>query len=258
MEGLREPLSVRQVAVIVLGGAGIAAAYLWLGPMPGVVGWLVLICVLQFIVQPVTTLLHELGHAVAVALLGRRPALITVGRGPWASAKCGRIEVRFGLLPSRGVSLRGLCVYDPRGLPWRRIGWISLAGPIATAITFAAAPATAPVIWPAGTLARYIVVSTLVLLVASLIVNLTPRQRRPHPQAATVARGDGWAARRAFNCHRNGIAPPTRRRSSPASVSANPVSNPSPAPEIPPEEHGALEAALMHELERSLDTNSTN
>lgn len=255
MESLREPVSFRQVATIVLGGGGMLAAQVWLGRMPGVVGWLVLICVLQLLVQPVTTLLHELGHAVAVVWLGRRPALVTVGRGPWASAKGGRITVRFSLIPSRGVALRGLCVYDPSGLPWRSIGWISLAGPIATAITSAAILAAAPAIWPAGTLARYIVVSTLLMLAESLIVNLTPRPQRPRPQAAIVGRRDGWAARHAFDCHRKGIAAPAKRQSSPPSISTNPGTTPSPVHEIPAVERGALEAALMNEFERRLHTN---
>jgi hypothetical protein len=257
MESLREPLAVRQIAAIVVGGAGMLAAQLWLGRMPGVVGWLVLICVLQFLVQPVATLLHELGHAVAVACLGRRPALVTVGRGPWAPAKCSRITVRFSLMPSRGISLRGLCAYDPSGLPWRSIGWISLAGPIATAITFAVILAAAPTIWPAGTLARYIVVSTLVMLTESLIANLMPRQRGAHRHAATVGNRDGWAARYAFDCHKKGMAPPARRQATPPSAAANPGFISSPMPAIPAEERGALEAALMSEFE-SLDTYKTN
>lgn len=254
MERLREPVSVRQVVVIALIAAGPVLAQLWIGHLPGG-GWLALVFVLQFLVQPVTTLLHELGHALAVALLGRRPAVVTVGRGPWATAKCGHVTVRFGLMPSRGVRLRGLCVYDPSGLPWRSIAWISLAGPIATAMTLAAVLAVTPRLWPLGVLSRYLTVSTLVMLAGSLVVNLSPRQPRPHAQAASVGRRDGWTARYALDCARKGTAPPNRRRASPKPESSDSGSTIWRAPELPAEERGALETALMNELEQPPRTN---
>jgi hypothetical protein len=230
MGGLREPLSVRQVAFMLLLLAGAIAEGYWLGGAGfwrvsslHMLDWVFSVFVFEFLVQPVTTLLHELGHAIAATRLGRRPALVIVGRGPWTSTKWGQVTIRFSLVPGRGIEHRGLCVYDPSGLPWRSIGWISLAGPIATAITLAAilAVAASTGLWAAGLLARYIIFWTVAMLALALIVNLIPRRRKPQAQAATVGARDGWVARQAFECHRKGLPPPSRRQAPSGAASAS-------------------------------------
>jgi hypothetical protein len=173
--------------------------------------------IVALLVSPVTTLLHELGHAIAATRLADRPALVIVGRGPWVSTKWGRVTVRFSLVPRRAKTKRGFCVYDRSGVPWRSIGWISLAGPIATGATLMAVLAGAPGLWTAGVLARYITFWTVVMLFGDLIVNLDPRT--PQAPAAPVGVRDGWRARHAFECHRKGLAPTSKRQPESAAAS---------------------------------------
>lgn len=255
MGGANEPVSVRQVVWILVGLGACVVAGIWLARegvsprLPSLIDWLISISVVRLLVQPLATLLHELGHAFAVTRLGRRPALMIVGRGPWMSATCGNLRVRFSLVPGRGVRLRGACVYDPSGLSWRSIAWISLAGPIATGVTLAAVLAIAPALWAAGALARLIIFLTVIGLALSLIDNLIPRRLTPRADAAKLGERDGWKARQAFKCHAQGVAPPRTRPPRPNTASA--TSPAPPPPEIPAEERGALEAVLVTELERS-------
>ena len=162
--------------------------------------------ILEFVVQPVSTLLHELGHAVAVVRLGGRQAQVIVGRGPWAKLRLGRVHVMFSLLPARGVLFRGICRYDPAGLPWRSIGWIALAGPLATLVELALLLAVTPALWNAGPLARGVTVFAAAGLLASLVVNLIPQALGSDGPGALVQR-DGFSARQAFARHRHGRAP---------------------------------------------------
>lgn len=252
-----EPVSVRQVVWILVGLAAVVVAGIWLGRLgvstrrsPPTIDWLAAIGVLAFLVQPLATLLHELGHAFAVTRLGRRPALVIVGRGPWISATCGKVTVRFSPVPPRGVRHRGVCVYNPSGLPWRSIGWISLAGPIVTGVTLAAVIAIAPALWGAGALARLIIFLTLLGLVLSLIVNLIPRQLTSQSGAAKIGERDGWRARLAFKCHRQGLAPPHRP---PRPSTASGTSLAQSVPQIPADERGTLEAVLLNEFESERD-----
>jgi hypothetical protein len=259
--GGRESVSGRQVAFVLLGVTAAMAAGYWLaaaGFSPGsslhMFDLVLALVIVALLVRPLTVLLHELGHAVAAVRLADRPATAIVGRGPWVSTKWGRVTVRFSLVPRPLRTQRGLCVYDGSGVPWRSIGWISLAGPIATAVTLGAVLAVAPGLWTTGVLARYIIFWTVVMLASDLIFNLDPRQQKPQAQAASSGFRDGWKARHALECHRKGLARPATRPSAASPASANTVGHASPVPEIPAEEHGALEAVLMNEFEQSFYT----
>lgn len=226
MGGGREPVSSRQVAFILLAltatiaaGYGLAGAGFSPASSLNMFDLVLSLFIVALLVRPVTTLLHELGHAIAAIRLADRPALVIVGREPWVSTKWGRVALRFSLVPRPARTQRGLCAYDGSGLPWRTIGWISLAGPIATGVTLAAVLAGAPGIWTAGVLGRYITFWTVVMLFTDLIVNLDPRQRKPHAQTTTTGVRDGWSARHAFECHRKGLAPPSRRQPQPEAAS---------------------------------------
>jgi hypothetical protein len=255
--GGREPVSGQQVAFILLAltaaigaGCGLAAAGFSPGSSLNMPDLVLALFIVGLLVLPVTTLLHELGHAIAATRLADRPALAIVGRGPWVSTKWGRVTVRFSLVPRPARTQRGLCVYDGSDVPWRTRGWISLAGPIATGMTLAAVLAAAPGLWTAGVLARYIAFWTMVMLFTDLIFNLDPRQRRQHAENATARAHDGWSARHAFDCHRKGLDPSSKRPERQATT----ISRTSPAqslPEIPAEERGALQAVLLAEFERS-------
>jgi len=105
----------------------LTAAQHWLGRLHDPAQWLALVLLLEFAVQPLSTLVHELGHAIAVAAVGKCPAHAIVGRGPWLTAQIGRFMVSFSPFPMRGVLVRGICRYDPAGISWRSRGWIALA-----------------------------------------------------------------------------------------------------------------------------------
>jgi hypothetical protein len=80
----REPVSGPQVLGVLTGlGLGVAAN-LAAGDV-GVTSWALAFVVAAFVVLPLATLGHELGHALAVSLLAQRPSLVVVGRGPFGS-----------------------------------------------------------------------------------------------------------------------------------------------------------------------------
>jgi hypothetical protein len=205
--GLREPISLRQAGVILLAGAVLVVSQRWLGPMPNLLGWFLLTAVLEFVVQPVSTLIHELGHAAAVVALTGRPANVMVGRGPWLTLTAGQITVRFSPLPTRGVRIAGVCRHDPQGASWATLGWIALAGPLATLAELLTVLAIAPLVWGAGAFARYLLLSSVIMLVESLVRNLLPRGMKSDSSGrAVVAVRDGVRARMAFERHRSGAA----------------------------------------------------
>jgi hypothetical protein len=218
MRSLREPVSAKQSAMILMAVVGIWAVQGWSGGSLSVGQWLVLVLALEFVVQPLSTLLHELGHAAAVMCLAKRSARVVVGREPWVELIVGGLHLRFSLVPARGVSFRGVCVYDSIGVPWRTLGLIALAGPLATLAELGVLAAATPVLWHTGAVARGLVVLTLGGLVASLLTNLSGAPLEASRRRAVVAQRDGWNARRAFALHRQG-APPTAPANSPAQTS---------------------------------------
>lgn len=208
MANLRQPISASRAAIIVVAGAALIVSQRWLGELHSPLAWVVLVAVGEFGIQPMSTLAHELGHAAAVAVLGRRRAVAIVGRGPWITLKLGRVSARLSVLPTRGVRIAGVCRYDPSGMAWRRLAWVALAGPMATGLELVLVLGFAPMLWNAGTFVHYLLVFSALGLLNSLFSNLLPRRAGEGDRTATVTQRDGWHARHAFARHRAGAAPP--------------------------------------------------
>jgi fatty acid desaturase len=64
---LRQPISGPDAVAMLLGAAALIVSQYWLGVVPSFTTWLVIVAIVQFVIQPLSTLLHELGHAGAVA-----------------------------------------------------------------------------------------------------------------------------------------------------------------------------------------------
>ena len=163
----------------------------WLGVVPNWATWLVVVAIVQFVIQPLSTLVHELGHACAVTLIGRRQSSVIVGRGPWLTVKRRRVTVHFSVLATRGVRIAGVCRFDRSGLSWKQLGWIALAGPLATAAQLIVVLAIAPLLWAHGRTIR----------IPRRPVDDRARYQPCHQSGATTVQGtrrprDGHAARR--------------------------------------------------------------
>jgi hypothetical protein len=173
----------------------------------GLAGGLIGPLIVGMVVLPLSILGHELGHALAVSRLGRRNCMVIVGRGPFLRLTAGRAVVLFSVVPTRGVPFSGICRYDPSGLPWRTIGWIALAGPMATGAELVGLAVAAPLLWTIGPLARFVVVLSLEILLWTLVRNL--RERPPAQRAGGSGQWllDGELARLAFARHRTGTPP---------------------------------------------------
>jgi hypothetical protein len=193
---------------MLLGTAVLIVSQYGLGVAPSFTTWMVVAAIVQFVIQPVSTLLHELGHAAAVALIGERQSFVMVGRGPWLTIKRGRVTIHFSALATRGVRIAGVCRYDRSGLSWKQLGWIALAGPLATAAQLILVLAIAPLLWGHGSTVRYLLVLSTVGLAGSLVANLLPQRSRDPGDRATVTRRDGTQAREAFARHKAGAPPP--------------------------------------------------
>lgn len=211
MSKAREPVSGAQVAGVAAGVAAAAVAQLCAGDV-GTLGWIVAVGALTFVIQPLATLGHELGHALAVSLVAQRQSLVVVGRGPFLRIQADPTLVLLSPMPTRGVPFSGICRYDPSGLPWRAIAVIALAGPFATLCELAALAAIAPAMWSTAAVTRLMILLTAASLIASLTVNLWPSRAAGVPGQQRSIQRDGVTARLAYSRHRAG-APPLQIKS---------------------------------------------
>jgi hypothetical protein len=205
MSKLREPVPGAQAFVFVFTAVAFGLAQRWAGTM-SLIDVPLALALLEFVVQPVSSLIHELGHGVVACRLGGAPASIMVGRGPWMRFSLGKIRINFSLMPTRGVMIRGVCRYHAKDLSWRSRALVSLAGPTATLIELLGGLALARLIWPGvGTFGRNLIVLSLLGLIGSLIVNLLPINVRRDGKLVAFG-NDGTHARLALRLHR-GRAP---------------------------------------------------
>lgn len=84
---------------------------------------------LFYLLLMLTTIPHELGHAIAAVLVGFRIARLQFGMGPilWSRTVLG-VPVAIGSVPTGGLTVFGST--RPSGLRWR-LALITLAGPAA-------------------------------------------------------------------------------------------------------------------------------
>jgi hypothetical protein len=214
MRNLREPVPGPQAFVLVFSGVVFGIAQHWAGDI-SLIEMLLLLGLVSFVFQPVSILIHELGHGIAACHVGGGPAAIMVGRGPWLQLSAGQIRVNFSFLPTRGVMIGGVCRYEGETASWRSRALVALAGPAATLIQLLAGLALAAVIWPhSGAFVRNLIVLSLVGLIGSLIVNLSPMKVSRGGNAVVVGT-DGTRARLAWRLHRDGAPPAASRSSTP-------------------------------------------
>ena len=200
-----KPLTGAQITGVLIGVGACLVAGAAQGDV-GLVGQWSAILIAVYIVGPLATLGHELGHALALALVGRS-SMVIVGRGPFLRIKADPTVVLFSPVPTRGVRFKGVYRYDPSGLSWRAIGWVSLAGPLATFAEIVALVSLGALLWPTGgPIVRTTLIFTVARLLASLVVNLWPRRGAPQPGEIGH---DGTIARMAFARHRAGVPPLT-------------------------------------------------
>ena len=163
----------------------------------GLGNFLVALVLAEFVVSPLSTLAHELGHAGAALREAPGKVTIVVGR---KSAAFGIFFERLGIwwspIPARGVSFRGVCIWNARlATPRGRLS-VALRGPLVTALLIpiyaAAAVATRTLpVWIPATFG----LSAFACFVGCL-VNLDPR--RTTEEKKTSLRRDGPQALAAF------------------------------------------------------------
>ena len=198
-----KPLTGAQITGALIGVGACLVAGAAQGDV-GLVDQWIAILVAVYVVGPLATLGHELGHALALALVGRS-SMVIVGRGPFLRIKADPTVVLFSPMPTRGVPFRGICRYDPSGLSWRAIGWMALAGPLATFVELLALGLFGALLWEgSGPVVRTALIFSVAGLLASLVINLWPRRATPQPGRFGH---DGDTARMAFARHRAGVPP---------------------------------------------------
>ena len=250
MTGLREPVSKSQAAILVAAALAYAVARAVAGPLTGVQVVLVLLA-LEFIVQPLSTLLHECGHAIVACRVSAGPVSVLVGRGRYVSGTIGRVRVNFSMLPGRGVRIGGLCRYDAAQVGWRDRAAVSLAGPAATFLELIIVAGLTAATWSsAGAVIRNLLLLVTIGLAVSVVVNLVPAAIVPG-----VLSNDGANALRALRNDRAGLA---------LAPALGPVATPQPLTPAPtPTDPFAADAgpqplATMSERERDLARASTS
>jgi hypothetical protein len=160
----------------------------------------------EFVVSPLSTLAHELGHARAALRAAPGKVTIVVGR---KSAAVGVFFDRLGIwwspIPARGVSFRGVCIWNARLASPRGRFSVALRGPIVTALlipVYAAAalatrnsPAWIPATFGLSAFACFI----------GCLVNLDPRTTAQEHKA--TFRRDGPQALAAYRAMRRSPIP---------------------------------------------------
>ena len=155
--------------------------------------WLYLLELL-IVVLP-TTLLHELGHAVAARRL--LPGRVAVVLGdPRRGRRFVLLGVEYSLAPVVfPFGIDGVCIHDGRPTARQALA-ISLAGPAAAALGFAAALALLPHV---GGVVRSFVWMSVFLQGADVLLNLVPftvTRRRGGPALASDGKNALDALRR--------------------------------------------------------------
>ncbi|HEX3618585.1 MAG TPA: hypothetical protein VHU61_18710 [Solirubrobacteraceae bacterium] len=157
------------------------------------------ILIWMFAFRPLSTLVHELGHAAAVRRLARRPAEVVVGAGSLAlRGRLGQLQISFSPVPILGSQVAGICRYKPDGVGWRTRGWISLAGPGATLLELLGMLVLLPAWSHASVVLRDLFGVGTAMLALNVVTNLlpTPLVRDAHGQV--VLGRDGYNALQAF------------------------------------------------------------
>jgi hypothetical protein len=206
----REPASGPQILGVIAALAVGVAANLAAGDVSAM-SWALAFVVAAFVVLPLATLGHELGHALAVSLLAQRPSLVVVGRGPFVRIKADPAVVLFGVMPTRGLPFSGICRYDASGLSWRTIAYVALAGPLATLCELIALALTVPFLWSTGPTTRLLMSVTAAWLITSIAADLRPNGAATAADRDGSSRRDGPMARLAYSRYQAG-APPLASR----------------------------------------------
>jgi hypothetical protein len=174
----------------------------------------------SFVISPLATLAHELGHAAVALRVSPGPVFVHVGRPPpllrWRST---RLQINWSPLPPRGVPFAGLCLSRPARSPRARLA-VLLAGPVVTALlvpvlllAMVASLGSAgwvPATWGLGALTAFV----------SLLYNIGPRPATKEERAgAATMRRDGPEALAEFRAWRRdtgaqapGVSPPPTGR----------------------------------------------
>ena len=199
--GLREPISKSHAAILIAAAVAYAIARAVAGPLTGV-QLIVVLLTLEFIVQPLSTLLHECGHAIVARRVSAGPVSVLVGRGPHVSGTIGGVRVNFSMLPARGVRIAGLCRYEATQIGWRDRAAVSLAGPAATSLELIVVAGMTAGVWSsAGPVVRNLLLLATIGLALSVVINLVPNAIIPG-----VLSNDGANALRALRNARAGLA----------------------------------------------------
>ena len=225
MRSLRQALHPAQVFAFGFIAVVTSLGQTWAGPLSAA-EVLVALAVLQLVFQPLSYLVHELGHAAIARRVGAQAVSVMVGRGPWARFSIRSIRVNFSVLPTRGVMTRGVCRYDREDLSWGEQAAVALAGPAATLaellvlIVLAALTSRA-----GGPFERNVVVFAVAVLIAGLIVSLVPVHIGRGGEDG-ASRNDGTQALIALQLRRESVSAQPPRPSATAPKLPDPLLQP--------------------------------
>jgi hypothetical protein len=158
------------------------------------------------VVAPLSTLIHEIGHAVAAMNAAPGKVTVVVGRKSTAiGIEFERLNIWWSPVPARGVRFLGVCIWNARlASPRGRLS-VALRGPLMTMLLipiYVAAtviskdsPAWIPATFGFSAFACFV----------SCLINLDPRRT---PEVKSSFRRDGPQALAAYRAmRRNGPSP---------------------------------------------------
>jgi tetratricopeptide (TPR) repeat protein len=147
---------------------------------------------LLFII-PFSTLVHEAGHAVAMAVLTKEPVTIFLGsygdRTKCVPVRLGKFEIWIQKNPLKWKG--GLCMPGTTNVSTRKQIWYVLAGPFATLLLFGALLATFLVLRPGGTTGAFLALFCLYNGV-SFLHNIVPRDIAIGLKRGELTYNDGY------------------------------------------------------------------
>jgi hypothetical protein len=162
------------------------------------------LAVAEFVIGPLSTLAHELGHARMALRASPGRVIVVVGRHS-AGLKIifERLQISLSPVPAQGVGFHGICIWDSRRATPRERLRVSIAGPIVTAALIPAYAFLAVLTADAPAWIEATFVLSASSCVVSCLFNLDPRPANAAERAApSKSRRDGPRALNAYRAMR--------------------------------------------------------
>jgi hypothetical protein len=167
----------------------------------GLGNFLLALLLAEFVLTPISTLIHELGHATIALKATPKGTRVTVVVGKKTAALgivFERLTIWWSPIPASGVSFRGICIWQGHLASHRDRLKMALAGPLMTALLIPVYVAAAVVTRTSVTWIPATFGLAAFGCFASLLMNADPRTTKAELSSRVSIKRDGPQALAAY------------------------------------------------------------